>query len=66
MKDDEGVEITINCNIDSFRWIIEYLQNDDLETQIAKVDDVNCLNLVVSSLFLGLEDLYKKLWRMYF
>jgi len=32
VKDDEGVEITINCNIDSFKWIIDYLQNDDLET----------------------------------
>lgn len=58
MKDDEGVEITINCNIDSFTWIIEYLENDDLETMISKVNDDNCLNLVVSSLFLGLNDLY--------
>ncbi|CDW78097.1 UNKNOWN [Stylonychia lemnae] len=65
VKDDEGVEITINCNIDSFRWIIEYLQFDDLERSIALVNDQNCLNLVVSSLFLGLDELYLKLWRMY-
>eukprot|EP00347_Sterkiella_histriomuscorum_P000040 403377412 len=66
VKEDEGVEITINCNIEAFSMIIEYLQSNDLEIFISKVTDENCLNLVVSSLFLGLEDLYQKLWRMYF
>lgn len=46
--------------------IIEYLKSDDLEEFIGQVNDQNCLNLVVSTLFLGLEDLYQKLWRMHF
>ena len=25
VKDQEGVEITINCNVHAFKWIIEYL-----------------------------------------
>ena len=29
VKDDEGVEITINCNVESFTWIISYLKNPD-------------------------------------
>ncbi len=29
VKDDEGVEITINCNIEAFTWIIDFLNCDN-------------------------------------
>ena len=58
VRDDEGVEITINCNIDSFTWIIDYLNASDPSSLLEKINIDNCLNLIVSSLFLGLEALY--------
>src|SRR5690606_28756396 len=56
VKDDEGVEITINCNVEAFEWIIAYLQNDkdDYGDLFLKINDANYLNLLVSSCFLGL------------
>jgi hypothetical protein len=31
VKDSEGVEITINCNVEAFQWIIKRLKRDDIE-----------------------------------
>jgi hypothetical protein len=69
VKDDEGVEITINCNVESFEWIISYLKSKSDEEQIElcqMINETNCLNLIVSTCFLGLDDLYHKIWRLYF
>lgn len=63
MKDDESIEITINCHIESFQWIIDYLKTDEddedgMVKMISSIDDDNCLNIMISALFLGLDDLY--------
>ena len=58
MKDDEGVEITINCNIEAFTWIVEALKAEDISDLFQQINDENCLNLLVSTFFLGLENLY--------
>ena len=50
VKENEGVEITINCNITAFRQIMETLKDEtDLEVTIN-----TCINLLVSTNYLGL------------
>jgi len=29
VKDNEGVEITINCNVEAFDWILKRLKHED-------------------------------------
>jgi hypothetical protein len=67
VKQNEGVEITINCNVQAFSMILTYLKAKDLDNEsggsaleefIGAVNDENCLNLLVSTNFLGLDYLY--------
>ena len=82
VKDNEGVEITINCNVQSFDIILKFLTDEeitldeegneldpDLRTEekiLQTINIENCLNMLVSVNFLGLKDLYEKIWAVYF
>jgi hypothetical protein len=64
--DNEKVEITINCKVEAFLWIIKYLSTEDGGDILETINSDNCLHLIVSANFLGLKPLYEIIWRIYF
>ena len=67
VSDDEGIEITLSCNLQAFEWIIEYMQAEDKkEDALIKLNHENCLNIIVTANFLRLTSVYEVVWEEYF
>ena len=69
VTDDEGIEITLTCNLDAFQYIIKFLQEKDYETKcnmINEINHMNVLNILVTADFLKLENIYEMAWHDYF
>ena len=69
VSDNEGIEITLTCNLESFQFIIRFLQEMDckMRTKIAEeINHSNVLNIMVTAEFLKLPDIYEMAWNDYF
>ena len=69
VSDDEGIEITLTCNLEAFEFIIKYLQAQTLEEHenlMMEVNYDNCLNIIVTADFLKLPEVYEGIWDGYF
>lgn len=66
--DEEGIEITLTCNLEAFQFIIRYLQETDDDAKCALISEINhknILNIVVTADFLQLNDVYEMAWQDY-
>ena len=66
---EEGIEITLTCNLDAFQYIIKFLQETNYETKcdmITQINHSNVLNILVTADFLKLENIYEMAWYDYF
>ena len=69
VTDDEGIEITLTCNLEAFNFIIKYLQEQDtvpFSEIICEINNGNILNILVTADFLKLENVYEMAWNDYF
>ena len=69
VSDDEGIEITLTCNLEAFQFIIRFLQEMDYWKKCDMVDEINhsnVLNIMVTADFLKLENVYEMAWQDYF
>lgn len=61
VTDDEGIEITLTCNLEAFQFIIKFLQEIDYDKKcdmIGEINHENVLNILVTADFLKLENIY--------
>jgi hypothetical protein len=62
VKKTEGIEITLTCNKEAFQFAIEFLKCKTDEEQdallVEKVMFSNCLNILVTTDFLKLRNVY--------
>lgn len=66
VKQGEGIEITLTCNLDAFNFVIEYLEAHDSNHEwliSERVRAGNCLSVMVTAEFLLLRDLAKRVTR---
>jgi hypothetical protein len=57
VSDNEGIEITLTCNLEAFKFILEYLKGETPDAQeevLTQVTNENCLNIIVTAEFLKL------------
>ena len=70
VSDEEGIEITLTCNLEAFKFVIRYLEApeaDDQDDLIEKeLNQANVLNVLVTSDFLKLDHVFEVVWREYF
>ena len=69
VTDEEGIEITLTCNLEAFQYIIRYLKEADYDTRCEMVSEINhenVLNIMVTADFLKLEKVYEMAWQDYF
>ena len=69
VTNDEGIEITLTCNLEAFQFIVEFLKTTEFsprERLVEKVTYENCLNILVTADFLKLENVYDHIWYDYF
>ena len=69
VTDDEGIEITLTCNLEAFQFIIKFLQETDYEKRFELVHEINhdnVLNILVTADFLKLDNIYEMAWHDYF
>ena len=69
VSDDEGIEITLTCNLEAFKFIIAFLAEMDYDTKanmINQITHANVLNIMVTADFLKLENIYNMCWYDYF
>ena len=69
VTNDEGIEITLTCNLEAFQFIVEYLKAEEdspREKLFDKVNFENCLNILVTADFLKLDVVYDAIWYDYF
>ena len=69
VSDDEGIEITLTCNLEAFKFIIRYLEETNLDkrSEIAQeINHSNVLNIMVTADFLKLDHIYEMVWSDYF
>ena len=63
--DEEGIEITLTCNLEAFQFIIKFLQEQDYDAKCAMINEIthdNILNIVVTADFLRLDHVYEMAW----
>ena len=69
VTDDEGIEITLTCNLEAFQFIIKFLEEQDYQKKCEMTDEINhdnVLNIMVTADFLKLEHVYEMAWEDYF
>ena len=69
VTDEEGIEITLTCNLEAFEFIIKFLQETDYEKRSELVNEINhenVLNILVTADFLKLDNIYEMAWHDYF
>lgn len=69
VSDDEGIEITLTCNLEAFQFILKYLQELDEEKREKIAEEIthtNVLNIMVTADFLKLPNVYETVWNDYF
>lgn len=58
VTDDEGIEITLTCNLEAFEFIIKVLRetnNDEKRSEmVSEINHENVLNILVTADFLKL------------
>ena len=57
VSDDEGIEITLTCNLEAFKFIIKFLEETDHEKRNVIAEEIkhsNVLNIMVTADFLKL------------
>lgn len=67
--DEEGIEITLTCNLEAFQFIIRFMQELDYDKKCAMTEEINhasVLNIMVTADFLKLESIYEMAWSDYF
>lgn len=66
--DEEGIEITLTCNLEAFQFIVRLLKETDYDKKCAMMDEINhnnVLNIIVTSEFLKLDNIYEMAWNEY-
>ena len=69
VSDDEGIEITLTCNLEAFKFIIRFLEETDYEKRNTIAEEIshsNVLNIMVTADFLKLDHVYEMAWHDYF
>ena len=69
VTNDEGIEITLTCNLEAFEFIVEFLKTTEYsprERLLSKLNNENCLNVLVTADFLKLQYVYDTIWYDYF
>ena len=69
VSDDEGIEITLTCNLEAFQFIIKFLQEMDYYKKCELINEINhsnVLNIMVTADFLKLDNVYEMAWHDYF
>ena len=69
MNDDEGIEITLTCNLEAFEFIVKFLSSTDYNERCdmqSEINHNNVLNIMVTADFLKLENIYEMVWQDYF
>jgi hypothetical protein len=70
VKQTEGIEITLTCNKDAFKLAIEFLKCKTDEEQDALLEEKvmvsNCLNILVTTDFLKLRNVYMTVFSGWF
>ena len=69
VTDEEGIEITLTCNLEAFQFIIKFLQETDYykrSDMVGEFNHDNVLNILVTADFLKLEKIYQMAWHDYF
>ena len=69
VSDEEGIEITLTCNLEAFQFIIKFLQETDYYKRcdmMVEINHGNVLNILVTADFLKLENIYEMTWQDYF
>ena len=69
VTNEEGLEITLTCNLEAFEFIVEFLKETDESPRdklMEKVTYENCLNILVTADFLKLDSVYTEIWYFYF
>lgn len=70
VKTEEGIEITLTCNLDAFDFAVDYLRVQTEQQRHEMVFDrvtlENCLNHLVTADFLKLREVYDTIWQLFF
>ena len=69
VSDDEGIEITLTCNLEAFKFIIRFLEETNYDKKCAIEEEINhsnVLNIMVTADFLKLDNIYEMAWSDYF
>lgn len=70
VSDEEGIEITLTCNLEAFKFVISYLQAPEADDQEKLIEEeltnANVLNVLVTADFLKLDHVFDIVWREYF
>ena len=69
VSDDEGIEITLTCNFEAFKYIIKFMQETNYDKKCEYINEINhnnVLNIMVTADFLKLDNIYEMAWEDYF
>ena len=58
VSDEEGIEITLTCNLEAFQFIVKFLQETNYEKRCDITEEMNhenVLNILVTAEFLKLD-----------
>ena len=58
-KSVEDLDISVQCDIKIFEWLVNYL-NDVVGEGKSKLDPQNAVSVLISSDYLGIEELVEK------
>ena len=69
VKTQEGIEITLTCNLEAFNFCVRYLETPEVERTkliIDKVAPTNCLSIMVTAEFLQLRKVAQHVTKLAF
>lgn len=69
VKTQEGIEITLTCNLEAFQFCVKYLETPEVDRTFliqTKVTPANCLSIMVTAEFLQLRKVAQHVTKLCF